>query len=354
VRLKGGDPFFIFGRGSEEAAALAAAQIPYEVVPGITAATAAGVYAGISLTHREFASAVAFITGHEDPQKAASSIDYDNLARFAGTLVFYMGLHRLRHIVDSLIAAGKHRATPACVIGRASTPRQQTVTARWAISRAAVDAARLRPPSLIIIGECVGLREQIAWFEKKPLFGRRIGITRPAGQADACIARALELGAEPVLMPTIRILPPEDYADIDAALSRLAEFDWLIFTSANGVAGLLDRLWEPAATRGGWQRRSSPPSAPPRPRRCRGITSSPTSFPIPFAPKPSPKRCCPTSRVNASSGRGPAAAATCCRRCSRRPALESKNSSCTATKTSTAPSGQSSSRSSGANSTGSG
>lgn len=242
VRLKGGDPF-IFGRGSEEAAALADAGIPYEIVPGITAATAAGEYAGISLTHRQFASSVAFVTGHEDPTKPGSSIDYNNLAHFSGTLVFYMGLHRLAHIVEALIDAGKPPDTPACVIGRASTPRQKTVTAPLDQLPQAVKEAGLRPPSLIIVGECVTLRDKIAWFEQKPLFGRRIGITRPEAQADSCIDRALELGAEPVLMPTIQISPPDDWTHVDAALQRIGEFDWIIFTSANGVTGLLDRLW---------------------------------------------------------------------------------------------------------------
>lgn len=242
VRLKGGDPF-IFGRGSEEAAALVDAGIPFEIVPGITAATAAGEYAGISLTHREIASAVAFVTGHEDPTKSGSSVDYEHLAKFSGTLVFYMGLHRLGHIVESLIDGGKDPTTPACVIGRATTPQQQTVTAPLGELPAAVTAAKLRPPSLIIIGECVSMREKIAWFEDKPLFGQRIGITRPSGQAASALDRALELGAEPVLIPTIQILPPNDWSEIDSTLGRLADFDWVIFTSANGVNGLLDRLW---------------------------------------------------------------------------------------------------------------
>ena len=242
VRLKGGDPF-IFGRGSEEAAALVDANIPYEIVPGITAATAAGEYAGISLTHRDFASAVAFITGHEDPTKSSSSVDFDHLAKFSGTLVFYMGLHRLGHIVESLIAGGKDPDTPACVIGRASTPRQRTVTTTLEKLPAAVTAAHLRPPSLIIIGECVTMRDKLAWFEDKPLFGRRIGITRPSGQAGSALETALKLGAEPVLMPTIQILPPNGWSEVDSTLGRLADFDWVIFTSANGVSGLLDRFW---------------------------------------------------------------------------------------------------------------
>jgi uroporphyrinogen III methyltransferase / synthase len=243
VRLKGGDPF-VFGRGAEEARALAEAGIPFEIVPGITAATAAGVYAGISYTHREQASAVAFVTGHEDPAKPQSLLDYDALARFPGTLVFYMGLHRLPAIADALIRAGKPAETPAAVVCSASTPQQQTVTALLGEIAAAVQRAGLHPPSLIVVGSCVQLREQIAWFEKRPLFGVRIGITRPDGQADTAIRRCRELGAQPVLMPTIEILPPDHWSEVDAAIDRLPEYDWLIFTSANGVRSLLSRLWE--------------------------------------------------------------------------------------------------------------
>ncbi len=242
VRLKGGDPF-IFGRGSEEAAALAEAGIPFEVVPGITAAIAAGEYAGISLTHREHASAVAFITGHEDPKKPGSTVDYQNLAGFAGTLVFYMGLHRLPAIVESLLAAGKPSETPACVISRATTPRQKTITAPLEQLPQAVKDAGLHAPSLIIVGDCVLQREKISWFEHRPLFGKLIAITRPIHQADDAVEQALDLGAQPVLLPTLEILPPDDWSLVDQTLSRLGEFDWLVFTSANGVEQFLNRLW---------------------------------------------------------------------------------------------------------------
>ena len=243
VRLKGGDPF-IFGRGGEEVAALAEAGIPYEIVPGITAATAASEYAGISLTHRESASAVAFITGHEDPTKAGSNLDYDVLAKFSGTLVFYMGLHRMESIVERLISAGKDPLTPAAVISRASTPAQRCVTASLAELPVEVRKAELHAPSLIVVGECVRMRDDIAWFEKRPLFGKRIGITRPVAQAGPVIAKCLELGAQPILLPTIDIRPPEDWDAVDAVIDRLSEFDWIVFTSVNGVDGLLGRLWE--------------------------------------------------------------------------------------------------------------
>jgi uroporphyrinogen III methyltransferase/synthase len=242
VRLKGGDPF-IFGRGSEEAAALAAAGIDFEVVPGVTAAVAAGEYAGLSFTHRDYASAVAFVTAHEDPTKEHPSLDYTVLARFPGTLVFYMGLHRLESVVEALVRGGKPAATPACVVGSATNASQQTIAAPLGELAEAVRAADLHPPSIIVVGECVSRRQAIAWFEKRRLFGRRIGITRPARQAGPVIERVLELGAEPVLLPTIQILPPEDFGPIDDALSRLNEFDWLVFTSVNGVESLLGRLW---------------------------------------------------------------------------------------------------------------
>ena len=243
VRLKGGDPF-IFGRGSEEAVALRNAGIPFEIVPGVTAATAASEYAGISLTHREHASAVALITGHEDPRKVESAVDYRHLAGFRGTLVFYMGLHRLPEIVAALLEAGRPADEPACVISRGSTPAQRTVTAPLAELPERVRQAGLRAPSLIITGPVVSLRETIAWYEQRPLFGVRIGITRPLDQAHATADRALELGAEPVLLPTIQIRPTEELAALDSALDRLDAFDWLVFTSSNGVDGLLRRLWD--------------------------------------------------------------------------------------------------------------
>ena len=243
VRLKGGDPF-IFGRGSEEAAALRNAGIEFEVVPGITAATAAAGYAGISVTHRAHASAVALITGHEDPTKPDSALDYDVLAKFPGTLVFYMGLHKLERIVESLIQAGKAEETPAAVISRGTTPFQKTVHSTLSQLPEQVRQAGLVAPSLIVIGDCVSLRDQIAWFEDKPLFGLRIGITRAEEQSEPEIKRALELGAQPVLLPTIEIGPPADWEPVDAVIAGLDEYQWLVFTSANGVNFFLNRLWE--------------------------------------------------------------------------------------------------------------
>lgn len=243
VRLKGGDPF-VFGRGGEEAAALSQAQIPFEIVPGVTAAVAASAYAGISLTHRDFASAVAFVTGHEDPRKPSTVLDYKALAAFPGTLVIYMGLHRLAAIADALIIAGKPPETPAAVISRGTTPAQRTVCASLADLAAKAHDAKLHAPSMIIIGECIRQRESIAWFENKPLFGKRIVVTRPAAQAAGVVSQCLELGAEPILAPMIEILPPADWNEVDRTLARTEEFDWIVFTSVNGVNFLLQRLWE--------------------------------------------------------------------------------------------------------------
>ena len=243
VRLKGGDPY-IFGRGSEEAAYLKSHGIPFEVVPGITAAVAASEYAGLSLTHRDSASMVTFVTGHEAPDKPDNEVDYELLAGTPGTLVFYMGLARLPEIVQSLLDHGKSNDTPTAVISRATTPLQRTVTGTLEDISSLVSDAGLHAPSLIIVGNCVQQREQLAWFEERPLFGLRIGITRPVAQSDPQIARAIELGAQPILMPTIEILPVEDWSEADAVLERIENFDWLIFTSVNGVNALFNRLWD--------------------------------------------------------------------------------------------------------------
>src|SRR5579872_1244666 len=243
VRLKGGDPF-VFGRGGEEAAALASAQIPFEVVPGVTAAVAASAYAGISLTHRELASAVAFITGHEDVQKTSISVDYKALTAFPGTLVFYMGLHRLGTIAEALITAGKLAQTPAAVVSRGTTPAQKTICAPLGDIAGIVREAGLHAPSLIIIGDCVRQRETIGWFENKPLFGQRVVVARPIQQAAGVASRLLELGAQPILAPTIEILPPSDWTEVDRLIGRAHQYDWLVFTSANGVNYFFNRLWE--------------------------------------------------------------------------------------------------------------
>jgi uroporphyrinogen III methyltransferase / synthase len=241
VRLKGGDPF-LFGRGGEEAEALTAAGIAYEVVPGVTAALGVAAYAGIPLTHRDFASAVAFITGHENPAKTESGLDWENLARFQGTLVVYMGLGRLASVAQALIGQGKSADTPAAVVSAGSTGEQRTVVGKLCEIGAAVLAAGLTSPALFLIGPVVALRQRLAWFERRPLFGRRILVCRPKDQAGELMRRLEELGAVPLLMPVVEILPPPDWSAADAAIDRLAAFRWLIFTSVNGVHSFIGRL----------------------------------------------------------------------------------------------------------------
>lgn len=245
VRLKGGDPY-IFGRGSEEARALAEAGIPFEVVPGITAATAAGVYAGFSFTHREHSSAVAFVTGHETPDRETTHLDYQSLAHFPGTLVFYMGLARIHAICQQLMDHGKPGSTPASVISHASLPSQQVVPGTLADLPQQVEENKLHAPSLIVIGECVNQREAASWFETLPLFGLRIGITRPEHQAEAVAESVTRLGGQPVLLPLIDILPPDDSQteSLRQAIRNLDLYDWLLFTSANAVQAFMEQLWE--------------------------------------------------------------------------------------------------------------
>lgn len=240
VRLKGGDPY-IFGRGTEEAEALRAAGVPFEVVPGVTAATAAGEYAGVSVTHRKLASAVAFVTGHEDPSKPAT-LAYAALAAFPGTLVFYMGLARIEAIAGSLVEHGKDPDTPACVVSRASRARQRTVPGELSNIATRVHEAGLSAPSLIIIGECAIQHETLQWFEQQPLFGKRIAVTRAAAQAEPTVQTIHQLGGEAVLMPLIQASPPRDWNAVDATIDGLSKFEWLAFTSANGVRFFFERM----------------------------------------------------------------------------------------------------------------
>jgi uroporphyrinogen III methyltransferase/synthase len=241
VRLKGGDPF-LFGRGGEEAEALHRAGLSYEVVPGVTAALGAGAFAGIPLTHRQHVSAVAFVTGHEKPDKTDSFLDWPALARFPGTLVLYMGMARLAHIAQMLIDHGKPATTPAAAVHWATTGRQRTVTAALGELPAAVQQAGLKAPSLVIIGSVVGLRSELAWFERRPLLGRRILVTRPRHQAVAMVARLEELGAVVSLLPTVEVREPADWSPVDQALAELPAYQWLVFTSVNGVDALIRRL----------------------------------------------------------------------------------------------------------------
>jgi len=241
VRLKGGDPY-VFGRGGEEALDLVAAGIDFEVVPGVTAGVAAAAYAGIPVTHRKLASNLGLITGHETPDKDGSDLDYEALARWKGTLGFYMGVRNLAPICENLVAGGLDPTTPAAIIRWGTTSRQRVLTATAAdLPDKAVEAG-FTPPSIILIGQVVSLREKLNWFEARPLFGRRIVVTRARSQASRLSARLESLGADAVEMPAIRIEPPTDPAPLDAAAAGAANFDWIIFTSANGVDGFFDAL----------------------------------------------------------------------------------------------------------------
>jgi uroporphyrinogen III methyltransferase/synthase len=243
VRLKGGDPL-IFGRGGEEAEALRAAGLAYEIVPGVSAALAAGAYLELPLTHRAYSSAVALVTGHELPNKPGNKLDWKALAAFPGTLAIYMGVARLPVIVGELLKHGMTPDTPAGIVERASVGEQRSVFTTLGALEEARRNAGLEAPGLILIGDAVARRAPHPWFESRPLFGRRVLVTRPAHQASGMVRKLEHLGAVVTRMPVIEIREPADFAPIDRALDQLraGEWDWLVFTSANGVHALLRRL----------------------------------------------------------------------------------------------------------------
>ncbi|MBX6771788.1 MAG: uroporphyrinogen-III C-methyltransferase [Chloroflexi bacterium] len=243
VRLKGGDPF-VLGRGGEEAEALAAAGIPFEVVPGVTSAIAVPAYAGIPVTHRDLASAFTVVTGHEDPGKLQTLVDWERLGRSRDTIIILMGLGNLGQIAEQLIRHGRPPTTPVAVIERGTTPAQRTVVGVLADIETRVRLARLRPPAVIVIGEIVRLRERLAWYDRRPLFGKRVLITRTREQASVLAALLAERGAIPIELPTIRTLPPDDWGPCDRAIAALDQYDWIIFTSVNGVRFFFQRLEE--------------------------------------------------------------------------------------------------------------
>ncbi|MGZ5348045.1 MAG: uroporphyrinogen-III C-methyltransferase [Solirubrobacterales bacterium] len=243
VRLKGGDPF-VFGRGGEEAEALAAAGIPFEVVPGVSAGVAAPAYAGIPVTHREEASAVAFVTGHEDPAKPETSLDYEALARFPGTLVFYMGVKSLPRISERLIAAGRDASEPAAVIERGTLPGQRVVSAPLERIGAEAAAAGIKPPALTVVGHVAARREQIAWLERRPLHGVKVVITRARAQASELSRRLEALGAEAIELPAIRIVPRTDSAELSRAVESIHAYALVCLTSPNGVRLLFEAMAE--------------------------------------------------------------------------------------------------------------
>jgi uroporphyrinogen III methyltransferase/synthase len=243
VRLKGGDPY-LFGRGSEEAEALAAAGIPFEVVPGVPSPMAAAAYAGISLTHRDLASSVAYVTATESVEKDESAHDWEKLATATQTLVFFMGLRKLDSLMQRLIAHGRPPETPAAVVSCASLPGQRTVVGRVDSIAELAQRAGLEMPALTIVGPVVALREQLRWFESLPLFGKRVLITRPQGQSDTMATALRDLGAEPIELPTIRIVEARDQALLRAHVQQLPSYDWVIFTSTNGVKFFFQALRE--------------------------------------------------------------------------------------------------------------
>ncbi|MCS6896835.1 MAG: uroporphyrinogen-III C-methyltransferase, partial [Nitrospira sp.] len=241
VRLKGGDPF-VFGRGGEEAEALAAAGIDFEVVPGVTAAIAAPAYAGIPVTHRTLASAVTFVTGHEDPGKPGTGVEWSRLATSRGTLVFLMGVKNLPSIAANLLAEGRTPDTPVAIIRWGTRAAQRTIVGTLADVVDKAEAAKLEPPAVIVVGEVVRLRSQLNWFETKPLFGKRVLMTRAQEQAWELAERLAAYGADPIEAPTIQIVPPDDWGPVDRAIASLASYDWVIFTSVNGVTQFMTRL----------------------------------------------------------------------------------------------------------------
>ena len=241
TRLKGGDPF-VFGRGGEEAEALLDAGIQFEVVPGITSAIAVPAYAGIPVTHRDITTSFAVITGHEDPTKNETTIHWDHLAQSHGTLVFLMGMANLPMIAQKLMANGKKSTTPVAIIQWGTRPEQRTLVGKLETIATEVQKQKFSNPSIIIVGEVVSMREKLQWFEKQPLFGKRIIVTRARHQASE-LSQAIEaLGGEAWEFPTIEIAPVSDKSYLIKAINHLKEFQWLIFTSANGVEGFFAEL----------------------------------------------------------------------------------------------------------------
>jgi len=243
TRLKGGDPF-IFGRGGEEAEVLEAAGIPFDIVPGVTSAIAAPAYAGIPLTHRDFTSTLAFVTGHEDPTKSETSIDWKSLARGIGTLVFLMGVKNLPSIVERLTENGMPTDTPAALVRWGTTTKQRTVTGTLENIVARVTAAGFKAPSIIVIGGVVQLRDKLRWFEDRPLLGKRIVVTRARQQASELVQSLTDLGAAVLECPTIEIVPPPDWSGLDRSIERMKDYQWIVFTSVNGVGYFFNRLFK--------------------------------------------------------------------------------------------------------------
>jgi uroporphyrinogen III methyltransferase / synthase len=241
VRLKGGDPF-TFGRGGEEAEALAAAGIDFEVVPGVTAGVAAPAYAGIPVTHRDDASAVAFVTGHEDPGKEESALDWNALAAFPGTLAIYMGVRRLSEIAERLVAAGRNPDEPAAVVERGTMSGQRSVRAPLGELASAADRAGVRAPAIVVVGAVAARGDDIAWLERRPLHGRRVVVTRARAQASGLARTLRTLGAEVVELPAIRIEPRLDSDEVRRSVEDVYSYALVCLTSPNGVRLLFEAM----------------------------------------------------------------------------------------------------------------
>ncbi len=243
VRLKGGDPF-VFGRGGEEAEALAQAKIPFEIVPGITSAIAGPAYAGIPITHREQNSHVTFFTGHEDPEKAESSIDFDALAKLGGTQVMLMGVERIEAITNRMLEAGVRPDLPVALVRWATTGRQETLVGKLADIAQRVKVAGFAAPAVVVFGDVVSLREKLNWYEPRPLSGKRIVVTRTRQQAGVLSRELRLLGADVSELPTIRIEPPSDLRAFAELVQDAHAYDWIIFTSPNGVTAFFDLFYK--------------------------------------------------------------------------------------------------------------
>ncbi len=241
VRLKGGDPF-LFGRGGEEAQALHAAGIDFEIVPGVSSALAAPAYAGIPVTHRDHNTVLTIISGHEEPAKASSAIDWKRMSDPKQTLVFLMAMRNLRDIAANLTRNGLPADHPAAIVANGTRPSQRTVTGTLATIADLAEREGLGAPAIVIVGAVVGLRDTVAWFEKLPLFGKRVLMTRPAASHDDLAHALSRAGAEPVAAPAIAIVPPDDAAAAERATHDPAQYSWVVFTSANGVRVFFDYL----------------------------------------------------------------------------------------------------------------
>ncbi|MDP6111916.1 MAG: uroporphyrinogen-III C-methyltransferase [Planctomycetota bacterium] len=241
VRLKGGDPC-LFARGGEEAEALATAGVPFEFVPGVSSATAVPAYAGIPVTHRRFTSSLAVVTGHRHPEKPMTPEEWQRIATSAGTMVFVMGARRLDEIVSNLMEYGRSPDTPVAITQWGTLPEQRTVEGTLENIVERFEAAGMGAPAVMILGDVVSLRSTLQWYEKKPLFGQRIVVTRSQHQASALVDLLELFGAETLEFPTIQIEPAADNGPLDEQLQKLNRFDWLVFTSANAVDAVFHRL----------------------------------------------------------------------------------------------------------------